>query len=314
MYLVSGRRAPVPADGEGDAPGDGEAPPLEAFVLKIARLGRTSFRTIKSNRDYVGRRKHVSWMYMSRLAAEKEWAFLSALYKHGFPTPVPVDWSRHCIVMEYIHGRPLDQLHPEDWQAESRDHLLNIAQFLYSVLMRLLVRLGEHGLIHGDFNEFNIMVKEEFVDDPEKYMRDDEDERDAASTDALSRARSPVIMIDFPQMVSTAHTNAQELFERDVNCLRVFFSRRFGFEPSEWPSFTADIARSADGALDTELKASGFRGRSSSEAPDSDPDSDSDLGSGSEADSGAHTAESGAESQSESEPESESDGGASASQ
>lgn len=39
-------------------------------------LGRVSFRAIKEKRDYLGRRKSASWMYMSRLAAQKEWAFM----------------------------------------------------------------------------------------------------------------------------------------------------------------------------------------------------------------------------------------------
>lgn len=52
---------------------------------------------------------------------------------------------------------------------------------LYSDLMELIVKLANHGLIHGDFNEFNLML-------------DDEDH---------------VTMIDFPQMVSTSHTNAE---------------------------------------------------------------------------------------------------------
>lgn len=40
------------------------------------RLGRVSFRAIKEKRDYMGKRKSASWMYMSRLAAQKEWAFM----------------------------------------------------------------------------------------------------------------------------------------------------------------------------------------------------------------------------------------------
>lgn len=39
-------------------------------------LGRISFRAIKEKRDYLGKRKSASWMYMSRLAAQKEWAFM----------------------------------------------------------------------------------------------------------------------------------------------------------------------------------------------------------------------------------------------
>lgn len=52
---------------------------------------------------------------------------------------------------------------------------------LYDELMNLILRLANSGVIHGDFNEFNIMLTE--------------DER-------------PII-IDFPQMVSTEHENAQ---------------------------------------------------------------------------------------------------------
>lgn len=44
--------------------------------LKIHRLGRISFRTIKSKRDYLRRGQSASWMYMSRLAAMKEFAFM----------------------------------------------------------------------------------------------------------------------------------------------------------------------------------------------------------------------------------------------
>lgn len=53
---------------------------------------------------------------------------------------------------------------------------------LYSELMDLIVRFAQAGLIHGDFNEFNILIHRE-TGDP--------------------------IVIDFPQMVSTSHENAE---------------------------------------------------------------------------------------------------------
>lgn len=52
---------------------------------------------------------------------------------------------------------------------------------LYDELMNLIVRLGNCGVIHGDFNEFNIMIDEE----------------------------GHPIIIDFPQMISTMHPNAE---------------------------------------------------------------------------------------------------------
>lgn len=37
-----------------------------------------------------------------------------------------------------------------------------------------------------------------------------------------------ITLIDFPQMVSVGHPNAQELFERDVECIVRFFRRGCG--------------------------------------------------------------------------------------
>ena len=65
--------------------------------LAASGLGRTCFRTIKRNRDYIGQDQHASWLYLSRLSALKEFAFMKALYKHGFPVPEPFDVNRHCV-------------------------------------------------------------------------------------------------------------------------------------------------------------------------------------------------------------------------
>jgi RIO-like serine/threonine protein kinase len=36
-----------------------------------------------------------------------------------------------------------------------------------------------------------------------------------------------ITMIDFPQMVSTSHRNAQMYFDRDTHCIRKFFGKRW---------------------------------------------------------------------------------------
>ncbi|KAJ8469439.1 hypothetical protein ONZ45_g16884 [Pleurotus djamor] len=193
------------------------------MVLKLHRLGRISFRTIKQNRDYMGKRKSASWMYMSRLAAQKEWAFMKVLHEHGFPVPRPIDQARHCILMEFIDAYPLRQI--SDVASPGK---------LYSQLMDLIVRLARSGLIHGDFNEFNILIRRE--------------------------SGEPVV-IDFPQMVSTSHANAEWYFNRDVECIRTFFKRRFGYESSLYPRFRS-INPSDDTEehfqLDVMVAASGF--------------------------------------------------------
>lgn len=98
---------------------------------------------------------------------------------------------------------------------------------LYDDLMNLIVKFADSGVIHGDFNEFNIIL--------------DENEK-------------PVI-IDFPQMISTEHPNAEYFFNRDVNCIKTFFKKRFDYESELYPKFS-DVQRSD--ALDAEVLCSGF--------------------------------------------------------
>eukprot|EP00967_Tisochrysis_lutea_P027844 scaffold32358_cov31-Tisochrysis_lutea.AAC.2 len=66
-----------------------------------------------------------------------------------------------------------------------------------------------------------------------------------------------VTLIDFPQMISTSHPNADYYFNRDVECVRTFFRRRFGFEAVQVPTLEADTSR-GEHALDEQLAASGW--------------------------------------------------------
>uniref|UniRef100_F7BPD5 non-specific serine/threonine protein kinase n=1 Tax=Equus caballus TaxID=9796 RepID=F7BPD5_HORSE len=187
----------------------------QQFALKLHRLGRTSFRNLKNKRDYHKHRRNMSWLYLSRLSAMKEFAYMKALYERKFPVPKPIDYNRHAVVMELINGYPLCQIH----------HVEDPAS-VYDEAMELIVRLANHGLIHGDFNEFNLIL--------------DKDDH--------------ITMIDFPQMVSTSHPNAEWYFDRDVKCIRDFFMKRFSYESELYPSFS-DVRR--EDCLDVEVCASG---------------------------------------------------------
>lgn len=140
------------------------------LCLKLHRLGRVCFRNIKEKRDYHGGKHNASWLYLSRISATREYAYMKALYERDFPVPKPIDFNRHCVVMELVKGYPMVNV----------DVVENVDQ-LYDDLMNLIVRLGNSGVIHGDFNEFNIMVTDD----------------------------AKPILIDFPQMVSTSHPNAE---------------------------------------------------------------------------------------------------------
>src|ERR1700743_2300879 len=82
----------------------------EQCVLKIHRLGRVSFKKgVRNKRDYARTKAQKergagSWMYMSRLAAVKEFAFLQALHDAGLSVPTPLGQNRHQLVMSLIEG------------------------------------------------------------------------------------------------------------------------------------------------------------------------------------------------------------------
>ncbi|XP_063696316.1 uncharacterized protein LOC134827552 [Culicoides brevitarsis] len=192
---------------------DEEGNPL---CLKLHRLGRVCFRNVKEKRDYHGKKHRCSWLYLSRISATREYAYMTALYERGFPVPKPIDFNRHCVVMELVDGYPMTNI----------TEVENVEQ-LYDDLMNLIVRLGNCGVIHGDFNEFNIMITED---------------------------QKP-ILIDFPQMVSTSHPNAQMYFDRDVQGVREIFRKRFGYESEDYPKFE-DLEREDN--LDNEVKCSGY--------------------------------------------------------
>ncbi|XP_030944475.1 serine/threonine-protein kinase rio2 [Quercus lobata] len=203
------------------------------LAMKLHRLGRVSFRAVKSKRDYLRHRSSFNWLYLSRLAAVKEFAFMKALEEHSFPVPNAVDCNRHCVIMSLVQGFPLVQVKQ-----------LQNPEMVFERIIGLVIRLAEHGLIHCDFNEFNIMI-----DDDEK-----------------------VTMIDFPQMVSVDHRNAQMYFDRDVECVFKFFRKRFNLSFQEIPDDIDDAEVDMDesgrpcfssiakgfGFLDKDLAASGF--------------------------------------------------------
>lgn len=321
------------------------------IVLKFHRLGRTSFRDVKKKRDYfmvnaLSKNKKQgtqyrtlpnSWLFLSRTSALKEYAFMKALYDVGYPTPKPIGQNRHIVAMGVVRGLPLYQLHSNRVSAEQ-------AQSIFEQSAVLAGRLAQHGLVHCDLNEFNLIVdlsgvqskiansgvegvnRTEDLDEEKRDWEDDATEhyvrhsglpdkfKGALSSNAPlqkhgidgtgevveeappepaerldnGEAKPIVTLIDFPQMVSTRHPNAKELYERDVECLKVFFGKklkchvegetddeRFGGIMPPWEELIAnsnqdDAEDSGEGnddvtlvskaqlRLDEELKASGY--------------------------------------------------------
>ena len=95
---------------------------------------------MKSKRDYLKKGSHFSWLYLSRLAALKEFAFMKALGEHGLPVPQvrppacpparsrplaanaegascvissvlqAIDHNRHAVLMNMLDTYPLVQV------------------------------------------------------------------------------------------------------------------------------------------------------------------------------------------------------------
>lgn len=168
----------------GDAVGNGKV------VLKFHRLGRTSFRQIRRFRAWIGNRRHITWLYESRLSAHAEYKALVLAYNAGINVPRPITVNRHTVVMSYINGAQLTEVgdvdDPED---------------LYWGIIKGIKKLfADIGIVHGDLSEFNIMID---LDSGEPYI------------------------IDWPQWVPRNAPGALDMLRRDVTNITKYFMKRF---------------------------------------------------------------------------------------
>lgn len=190
---------------------------------------------------------------------------MKALGANGFSVPEPISQNRHTIVMSLVDAFPLRQI------AEVPD-----PASLYSELMDIIVRLARYGLIHGDFNEFNLLIKEVEIEgeEPDAKGKASEGESSDGTTTTTTKEedddeeqgsaniRLVPVLIDFPQMISVDHANAEMYFDRDVNCIKRFFQRKFHFVGDEPGPFFADarkqLLQDPEKRLDVNVEASGF--------------------------------------------------------
>jgi RIO kinase 2 len=164
----------------------------ERVAIKFQRLGRTSFRQTRRLRSYVAERRHISWIYQSRLAAEREFEALKLLYPHDIPVPKPISQNRHAIVMGIIEGAELIHF----------DEIPDPRKTLEETLGHMRNAYVKAGVIHGDLSEYNIILQ----------------------------PNGKVLIIDWPQFVNKSQPNAEDLLRRDVETVMKFFNRRFGLK------------------------------------------------------------------------------------
>ena len=173
----------------------GLTPSGERVIVKFHRVGRTSFQKVVLVRPYLKDRPAYSWLYLAKLAGEREFKALQELYSVGARVPKPIGWSRHVVVTEYVEGVELYE-YREAMDPEA---------MLVKILETLRKAYLEVGIVHGDLSEYNIMVT----------IRNDEEE--------------PLI-IDWPQYVEREHPSAEQLLRRDVNYVLRFFRKAYRVE------------------------------------------------------------------------------------
>lgn len=170
---------------------DALAPDGGQVALKFHRLGRTSFKKTKIKRDYTVKYSYTpDWHRQSSIAAKKEFVALKLLYPKGVAVPEPITQVRHVLVMNLIEGAELFRyLELSDAQAVLDEILVNVRRAYLDAK-----------IIHGDLSPFNIILK------PDQH----------------------ILIIDWPQNVSTKHPNAKEILERDIQNVLTFFERKYG--------------------------------------------------------------------------------------
>lgn len=208
-----------------------------------------------------------SWLFLSRKSALKEFAFMKALYSVDYPTPEPIAHNRHVVVMSLIRGVPLYQVIRTKLSAEQAASIFHQASDLALRLAKhglvhcdlnefnLIVDVSgiqqtsfsqehDHYVRHSGMSvaaETNPgMLSARGPWEPEHLQQfqpdyqSDEGENDSAPQpiELLENGEpKPVVtLIDFPQMVSTRHPNARQLYERDTACLLKFFTHKLQFQ------------------------------------------------------------------------------------
>ena len=160
-------------------------------ALKFHRLGRTIFRETRKKRGYVANRRHITWYYQSRLAAEKEFEFLKVAEEGGVSVPKPIAQNRHVVVMDFIEGMDLIDINEIEDTEGLLDEIIENIRLTYKA-----------GLIHGDLSSFNIVLQMD----------------------------GKPLLIDWPQAEPIDHPNADTLLRRDVENVLTHFQRKFFIE------------------------------------------------------------------------------------
>ena len=119
-------------------------------ILKMFRLGRSSFKQIKRKRDVSTGINN--WLLLNIETAKKEYDVLTYLRDSSSSFPTPLYRSFHCIVMEAIYGNRLSDIEN-----------LNDPELVLEKIIKNITIAYRKGYINADLNEYNILVNDDNI-------------------------------------------------------------------------------------------------------------------------------------------------------
>lgn len=162
-------------------------------AVKIFRQETSMFKNvepyIRGDRRFENVRKNLRSFV--KIWCQKEFRNLNILHKYGVSVPKVYGISSHVLVMEFIgdkKGNPAPQL-KEAMDFDVKD--------VYEQMVQNLAKMVKGKFVHGDLSEYNILLN-----------------------------KGKAVIIDVSQGVMTQHPKANEFFERDMENLTRFFTRK----------------------------------------------------------------------------------------
>lgn len=153
----------------------------QMVAVKMYRIGRTSYRKTENRDDFKLDMYKKSFLY-----CKKEYKIMKELKNDNIAEVI--GYNRNILITKYYKCKPLVKTRLDD------------LDFYYNKLMDLLISLHTLGYVHGDFNEYNILVSDENI-----------------------------VLVDFPQAVKINTENAQEALEKDIQCIKEYFQRKYRY-------------------------------------------------------------------------------------
>lgn len=182
-------------------------------AMKINRVGSKSFKSFKKTRielkdtketSNLVEKNKLSWVECSRHNCRQEFKNLTLFKSEGFSVPTVLDYDRHILIMDLIDGMDLSEIKSNFFVEKKILGDSEEAQLekLNETLYGFLSEAYKLGFVHGDFNEFNIMITSE-----------------------------KVIFLDFTQLIKVDQNEefSKEILEKSMLNIDTFMKKKFNF-------------------------------------------------------------------------------------